>query len=259
MLFVLSPAKALDFETPPIIQGHTLPRFREMTEELIKILQDYSPAQLSALMGISDKLAQLNVARYASWQKKVSAEHAKQAVLAYNGDVYEGLDACTLTADNLVWLQNHLRILSGLYGVLKPLDWIQAHRLEMGTPLKTAKGKTLYDYWGNTITQTLNADLQSTSDTTLVNVASEEYFKSVKPQLLKATRVITPVFEDWKSGRYKIISFYAKRARGLFVRYACQHQISEPEQLKAFDLEDYLFDPTASEENCWRFRRKLEE
>lgn len=259
MIFVVSPAKALDYDTPPTVSSYSQPDFLDQAEELIDILREYSPAQVSELMKLSDKLAALNVARYQEWSRPFSPDNAKQAVLAFNGDVYEGLDAQSMSEDELAWAQDHLRILSGLYGLLRPLDLMQPYRLEMGTRLKSAKGDTLYKYWGDTLTQALAALLaverEADGEGALVNLASNEYFKSVQARKLGA-RVVTPVFEDWKSGRYKIISFYAKRARGLMCRYAIRNRIDTVEALKGFDLEGYAFASDASDDDTLVFRRR---
>ena len=257
MIIVLSPAKSLDYDTPPRTKTHTLPDFIERSAELIEVLRKLSPAQIGTLMHISDPLAALNATRYADWSPEFTAENSKQAALAFDGDVYGGLDANSLAVDDLQFAQKHVRILSGLYGVLRPLDWMQPYRLEMGTKLANPGGKDLYAFWGNEITEALNDELAAQKTPVLVNLASEEYFKVVKPKLLKA-QVISPVFEDWKGGKYKIISFYAKRARGLMARYAAEKNISQPEKLKAFDVEGYAFAPEASSESSWVFRRKLE-
>lgn len=257
MLFVLSPAKSLDFETPPSTKQYTQPEFVSNSKKLIQVLRTYSPAQISSLMGISDQLASLNVARYADWTPKFTPDNAKQAVLAFNGDVYEGLDANHLSEKALTYVQDHVRILSGLYGVLKPLDLMHPYRLEMGIKLPNEQGKDLYAFWGEQITQYLNKQLDDQPEKILINLASNEYFKSVKPKLLKA-KIINPVFEDWKGGKYKIISFYAKRARGLMAKYAALHQIKHAEALKKFDLDGYAFDEKASTEDKWVFRRKVD-
>ena len=256
MLFILSPAKALDYESPSPALPHTQPEHMADAATLIETLKTYTPAEIGSLMKISCALAQLNVARYEQWSNHPTPALAKHAVLAFNGDVYEGLNANAFSESDLNWLQTHLRILSGLYGTLRPLDCMQPYRLEMGTKLPTAKGKTLYEYWDNKITESINQTLSTQANPVLVNLASEEYFKSVQTNKLNARRVLTPVFEDWKSGQYKIISFYAKRARGLFMRYACQNRIEQEDALKNFDLEDYQFSPEASDDNRWVFRRK---
>ncbi|GAB3547340.1 peroxide stress protein YaaA [Noviherbaspirillum agri] len=257
MLIVLSPAKTLDYDTPPTTEICTRPDFIEDSAELIETLKPMSLSDVGSLMGISDALAALNVARFASWSREFTPKNAKQAVLAFNGDVYEGLDAPTLGKRQLEYVQSHIRILSGLYGVLRPLDLMQPYRLEMGTRLANPRGKDLYAFWGSKVTGALNEAMARQKSKTLVNLASEEYFKVVKPKLLDA-EIVTPVFEDWKGGRYKIISFYAKRARGLMARYAALNGIVQAEKLKAFDVDGYAFDPKASSEHSWVFRRRVE-
>ena len=261
MILVISPAKALDYETPPTTATFTQPDFLDHAAELIEVLREKSPAQIAELMSLSDPLSSLNVARYASWSRPFAPDNAKQALLAFDGDVYEGLDAKSLAADDLAWAQDHLRILSGLYGVLRPLDLMQAYRLEMGTRLANPRGKNLYEFWGERITDELNRLLAREEDAgrerVLVNLASDEYFKSVKPKKLKG-RIVTPVFEDWKGGRYKIISFYAKRARGLMSRHVITHRIDEAEALKGFDAEGYAFAADASDADTLVFRRREE-
>ena len=253
----MSPAKSLDYDTPVGDVPHTLPQFIPQATELIEVLRPYAPQQIAELMDLSDALSALNVARYQAWRPKFTAKNAKQAVLAFNGDVYEGLDAKTLNAQQLAWAQDHLCILSGLYGVLRPLDWMQPYRLEMGTSLKNPKGNNLYKFWGAQIAEYLNGRLAQDKTPVIVNLASQEYFKSVDRKTLKA-RVIECVFEDYKGGKYKVISFNAKRARGLMARYAVQHQVLTPEGLLKFDSEGYAFDSAASELDRLVFRRKLE-
>lgn len=257
MLFLLSPAKSLDYDTPlPSGLPHTLPSFLPQSEALIAVLRQKSPQDIATLMDLSDKLAALNVARYAGWSPTFTADNARQALLAFNGDVYEGLQAQTLSAQDLGWAQDHLAILSGLYGVLRPLDWMQAYRLEMGTRLATPQGENLYRFWGRQIADHLQAQLDADPHPTVVNLASQEYFKAVDRKVLRAP-VIECVFEDWKGGAYKIISFHAKRARGLMARYAIQQRIEQPEGLKGFDLEGYAFDAAASVPDRLVFRRKI--
>ncbi len=254
----MSPAKALDYESPlPPQLPHTQPLFQAQAAELIDVLRAKTPAEVASLMSLSDPLAALNVARYAAYSPRFDAGNARQAVLAFNGDVYEGLDAASLTPAQLDWLQAHLCILSGLYGVLRPLDWMQPYRLEMGTKLKTEKGANLYQFWGTRIAQYLNERLAAQGQTppVLVNLASQEYFKAVDKKTLQA-RVVDCVFEDYKSGQYKVISFLAKRARGLMARWAAQHQASRPEQLQDFDSEGYAFAPAASAPERLVFRRQ---
>jgi uncharacterized protein len=253
MKLVISPAKSLDFESPLPKLPHTQPAFLDRSQQLIDILRELSPAEVGTLMDISDNLAVLNVTRYAEWSPPFSKRNARQAALAFNGDVYAGLNAPTLAEDDLKWAQKHLRILSGLYGLLRPLDLMQAYRLEMGTRLSNPEGRDLYAFWGDTITDALNAELKRGE--VLVNLASEEYFKSVRPKRLKGP-VITPVFQEGKAGSYKIISFFAKRARGLMSRYAIEHRIDDVAQLKAFDVEGYAFTPKVSSETEWVFRRE---
>lgn len=254
MLMVISPAKTLDNTPPAAHIPYTQPDFLVHSRELITVLREKSPADLAKLMSISDALAVLNAGRFADWHTPFGPDNAKQAVLAFMGDVYEGLDATHLDADGLSYLQQHLRILSGLYGCLRPLDLMQPYRLEMGTRLVNPRGKDLYTFWGQIITDALNQRLAEDRDPVLVNLASEEYFKSVKRAQLNAA-IVTPVFQDKKNGQYKIISFYAKRARGLMVRWATLNRVSQPEQLKEFDSEGYAFDADASSELTWVFRR----
>jgi cytoplasmic iron level regulating protein YaaA (DUF328/UPF0246 family) len=258
MLIVLSPAKTLDYDTPPATDVYSQPDFVKHSAELINVLRELSPANIGSLMHISDALAVLNVGRYASWSPKFTTKNAKQAMLAFNGDVYEGLDAPSLTAKQLDYVQSHIRILSGLYGMLRPLDLMQPYRLEMGTKLANPRGKDLYAFWGDRVTEALNQLLAAQKSKVLVNLASEEYFKVVKPKLLNAP-VIAPVFEDWKNGKYKVISFYAKRARGLMARYAAVNGIRQAEKLKEFDCDGYAFDEKGSSEHSWLFRRRIED
>ena len=254
MLFLLSPAKSLDFDTPVGDVPHTQPLFVKQSAALVAVLKQKSPQQIATLMSLSDTLAGLNVARYAAWRPRCTAKNAKQAVLAFNGDVYAGLDAKTLAGDELKWLQDHVCILSGLYGVLRPLDWLQPYRLEMGTPLETAQGKNLYQFWGSQISSYLNERLQRDVSPVVVNLASQEYFKAVDGKTLKA-RVVDCVFEEYKNGQYKIVSFYAKRARGLMARYCATHRVVTPRQLESFDAEGYGFDASVSRPERLVFRR----
>lgn len=258
MIILLSPAKSLDYQTPPTTKEASLPDFLDQSQLLIDRLRQLSPAEVASLMGISDQLAALNVARYQEWGVPFAPGEAKQAVLAFNGDVYEGLDAPSLSKGDLRFAQTHLRILSGLYGVLRPLDLMLPYRLEMGIRLDNPRGKGLYAFWGERITVALNAVLREAGSTEVVNLASTEYFKSVKTKVLAAS-VIQPVFEDWSGGRYKVVSFYAKRARGLMARYAITRRLREPGALRNFAEEGYAFDPAASDEARWVFRRKLKE
>ena len=256
MLFVLSPAKSLDYDTPPTTDNYTQPEFLNQSENLVNVLKDYTPAKLASLMKVSDKLADLNVARYLSWQPEFTPDNAKQAVLAFKGDVYIGLDANTMEQDALDFAQQHLRILSGLYGILKPLDLMQPYRLEMGTKLSTDAGKNLYDFWGNTLQDKVIELLSGYDNPVLVNLASKEYFTALRLESLP-NRVITPAFKDWKNGQYKHINFYAKKARGLMARYAIDNKVSDPEALKGFDYEGYEFSEELSNGDNWVFTRKL--
>jgi cytoplasmic iron level regulating protein YaaA (DUF328/UPF0246 family) len=256
MLIVLSPAKTLDFDTPAHVATATQPDFLKRSAQLIAILREMSPAQIASLMRISDPLAALNAERFSAWTPKFTSKNAKQALLAFNGDVYEGLDATTMEPKQLDYAQAHIRILSGLYGLLRPFDLMQAYRLEMGARLSNPAGKDLYAFWGDTITEALNREMAETGAQALINLASEEYFKAVKPALLKVP-VITPVFQDWKSGQYKIISFYAKRARGLMARYAAEKGLKRPAALKNFDIEGYAYDEAASDAQHWVFKRRV--
>ena len=256
MLFVLSPAKSLDYDSPAAAAAHSTPLFPSDSAELIALLKTQSPQQIAALMGISDKLALLNVGRYAAWSKKANLDNARQAVLAFDGDVYDGLSARTLSSQQLDWAQQHLCILSGLYGVLRPLDLLQPYRLEMGIKLANARDRDLYQFWGSKIAQYLNTRLQEQGgEPVLVNLASQEYFKSIDRQALKA-RVVECVFEDYKNGQYKIITFFAKRARGLMMRYAIEQQVHSVEGLTGFDSAGYAWAPDASGPDRLVFRRR---
>ncbi|MCF7528874.1 peroxide stress protein YaaA [Neisseria lisongii] len=255
MLFVLSPAKNLNETDPAPIKKHTQADLLQESELLMQQLSRLAPQQLAELMHVSDKIALLNAERNAAWQLPFTPDNAKQAVYMFNGDVYEGLNAATLSPTQTDYLQHHVRLLSGLYGLLRPLDLIQPYRLEMGTPFANSRGKNLYEFWGSRITELLNQTLEAADSRILINLASQEYFKSVQTKALNA-RLITPVFKDEKNGQFKVISFYAKRARGLMVRYAAEHGITDPEQLKNFDSEGYVFHPASSSEQEWVFIRE---
>jgi len=240
MLMVISPAKTLDFETPPTTERFTQPQYLDHSQELITQLRELTPAQISELMHLSDKLAGLNAARFGSWTPAFTPANAKQALLAFKGDVYTGLAAETLSESSLDYAQQHLRMLSGLYGLLRPLDLMQPYRLEMGTKLANARGKDLYAFWGERISEWLNEALADQGDDVLLNLASNEYFSAVKRSALKA-RVIDTEFRDQKNGQYKIISFYAKKARGMMSRFVIDERIDTPEQLKQFDVQGYRY------------------
>lgn len=254
MLFVLSPAKSLDYEAPIIDVPATQARFTDRSAELIGILKTQTPAQLSSLMDISDNLATLNAKRYRAWKPRHDARTSRQAVLAFDGDVYDGLNARSLDAEQLAWAQQHVAILSGLYGVLRPLDRMRPYRLEMGTRLATPKGKDLYQFWGATIAETLNRQLARDPSPVLINLASQEYFRSVDRKALKKA-VIECVFEDWHNGEYKIISFSAKKARGMMARFAIETRPQTPQALQRFDSAGYRFAPGASAPDRLVFRR----
>jgi uncharacterized protein len=256
MLFLLSPAKSLDYETPvPADLPHTLPQFVAQSAQLIDLLRPMSPLQVSELMDLSDTLSALNVARYQAWKPRFTAKNSKQAILAFNGDVYEGLNANTLKISDLQWAQQHVATLSGLYGLLRPLDWMQPYRLEMGTALANPAGSNLYKFWGVSIARYLNAQLASEPHPMIVNLASHEYFKAVDRKTLKA-RVVECVFEENKGDNYKVVSFFAKRARGLMARYAIEKRIKDVKKLEAFRSEGYRFNSSVSTPDRLVFRRK---
>ncbi|MDP3606441.1 MAG: peroxide stress protein YaaA [Polaromonas sp.] len=255
MLFLLSPAKSLDYDTPAQLATHTPILFARQSAELIAVLRDKTPQQISTLMHLSDTLASLNVARYQAWSPRFTAKNSKQAVLAFDGDVYGGLDAKTLSESQFAWAQDHVCILSGLYGVLRPLDRMQPYRLEMGTALAVGGANNLYQFWGTKIAAYLNQRAAADTSPVVINLASEEYFKAVDRKALKP-RVVSCVFEEYKGGKYKIISFNAKRARGLMVRYAIEKKITTVKKLEGFGAEGYRFDPAVSAPDRLVFRRK---
>lgn len=254
MLSVISPAKKLDFETPTTQALHTQPDFLDRSRELIGILRGHSPQRLSELMGISDKLAGLNAARYAEWHTPFTPDNAKPAAQAFRGDVYVGLEAETFSDSENAFAQEHLRILSGLYGLLRPLDLIQPYRLEMGTRLENPAGRDLYAFWREALTAELDKAVAASGSRVLVNLASNEYFKAIDTQALEA-RVITPVFKDEKNGKLKIISFYAKKARGLMAAWMIRQRLNDPEALKDFAVAGYRFNAALSEADTLVFTR----
>lgn len=254
MLTVLSPAKTLDYETAPITQSATLPRFMDQSALLVEDARGLNPDDIRALMGVSEQIAHLNHERFMNWQSESTSDNAKQAVLAFKGDVYTGLQAETLSEYDLDFAQTRLRILSGLYGLLRPLDLMQPYRLEMGLKFTNQRGRNLYEFWGEQLTDTLNADLVSAKTEVLINLASNEYFKAVKPKLLNAD-IITPQFKDLKNGQYKMISFFAKKARGLMARYIIDNRITEPEALKSFSEAGYYYSDEQSQGDQWVFLR----
>ena len=254
MLMLLSPAKTLDYETPATTNSFSIPDYLGKSSELVKVLKQKSFLDLMELMQVSQKIAELNVERFNQWKLPFSTENAKQAVLAFKGDVYTGLDASALSENRLAYTQSHLRILSGLYGLLRPLDLMQPYRLEMGLKLTTKKGENLYQFWGEKITDALNVLLAKQDEPVLINLASNEYFKSVQKKNLDG-RLITPEFKDWKNGKYKMISFFAKKARGLMVRFAIDHNIQKAEVLQNFDYDGYHFNLELSRADKWVFSR----
>lgn len=254
MLITISPAKTLDFESPLATTQFTQPELLKYSQQLIEECRKLSSSDIASLMKISDKLAGLNAARFGEWQPNFTPENARQAILAFKGDVYTGMQAELFSEDDFQFAQQHLRMLSGLYGVLRPLDLMQPYRLEMGIKLKNSKGSDLYQFWGNTITETLNKALEEQGDNILINLASDEYFKSVNPKKLNA-EIVKPVFLDEKNGKYKVISFYAKKARGLMSRFIIQEKLTNKVQLKEFDLEGYQFNSAESEGNTLVFKR----
>ncbi|MCF6256583.1 MAG: peroxide stress protein YaaA [Gammaproteobacteria bacterium] len=255
MLIIISPAKTLDYETPAKTKISTQPGYLDDSEELISRLRQLSSLDISELMKISIKIADLNFDRYEAWSKEFNKENAKQAVLAFKGDVYTGLDAESFNSKDFSFAQKHLRILSGLYGLLRPLDLMQPYRLEMGTRLSTDRGKNLYEFWGLAITNGLNAQLKKIQSDYLINLASNEYFKAAKPKELN-TQIITPAFKDYKDGKYKTIGIYAKKARGMLSRYIIKNQLSDPEDIKTFNEDGYAFDKSLTQDNLWVFSRK---
>ena len=254
MLIVLSPAKSLDYKSPAKVKASTLPEFVSESAKLIADLKKLSPQEVANLMGLSDQLAALNVGRYRDWSKKFTEENSKPAIYAFDGDVYDGFDVKTLDAKAIAFAQDHIRILSGLYGALRPLDLMQPYRLEMGTSFKNARGKDLYAFWGERVTDSLKQVLEQQKKPVLLNLASEEYFKVLQAKNLDCP-VISPIFQDGKDGKYKIISFYAKRARGLMARFVVENRITDAADLKGFNLDGYKYVPSESKPEKPLFRR----
>ncbi len=254
MLVIISPSKTLDFESKVPISDSSELRFASEANELVSHLRKLSSSDLIQLMSISKNLAQLNTTRFQEWQWPFSKEKSRQAIFAFKGDVFTGLDAYNLNVDNIRYCQNSLRILSGLYGLLRPLDTIIPYRLEMGTKFQTQNGGHLYAFWGNKISELLKKDMHETGHNILVNLASNEYAKAIDFKKLKYT-TITPVFKDFKNGQYKVISIFAKKARGWMTRFIIENQLSDPDDLKAFDIGDYHFNNNLSKENELVFTR----
>lgn len=255
MLIVLSPAKSLDLETPVKTRKFSEPVFLSDARKLVKDLKKFNPEQLSELMNMSSKLGDLNYERYANWRTPFNRDNARPAIFTFMGDVYQGLEAETFSTADLNYAQKHLRILSGLYGVLKPLDLMQPYRLEMGTGLSTGKGDNLYDFWGKKLTRSLNEDLANDRKKILVNLASNEYFNAIQPGELDA-RIVTPAFKDFSSGKYRFLSYYAKQARGMMAAFIIKNRITTIEKLKEFDTAGYRYSEQESTEDKLVFLRK---
>jgi len=256
MIVLLSPAKTLDYETPLPLQSFSVSEHLKKSEELIGELRKKDPQGLSGLMGLSDKLANLNFERNMNWEPPISpSEDSRQAIFAFKGDVYTGLSAYSLNKADFKFLDKHVRILSGLYGILKPLDLMSPYRLEMGTKLKNSKGKNLYDFWGSDISESINQSISTHKNKTILNLASVEYFSSVKQGSL-AGKVVSPVFKDYKNGKYKIISFFAKKARGLMTRYLIENRIDSPDGLADFNCDGYKYSKSESTDQSPVFLRK---
>ena len=254
MLAIISPAKSLDFDSAPVTRKHSTPEFLDESQQLIDELRKLGPDEVSSLMGISTKLGDLNYRRYADWKPPFTMDNAKQAALAFTGDVYMGLESWTFDARDFNYAQKHLRILSGLYGLLRPLDLIQPYRLEMGTRLGTRRADDLYGFWGEKLTCAVNQAIHEQGQRVLVNLASNEYFDALQPEVIDA-RIITPTFKDLKNGRYKFLSFYAKRARGLMASYIVKERVSTLKALKEFDGGGYRFCEEQSRGDSWVFLR----
>lgn len=256
MLIVLSPAKTLDYESPIPSVRTSQPRFLADSELLVERMRGFSAADLARLMKVSDRIAELNVERFQRWRQPMPKNAARPAVFAFMGDVYTGLQAASLSADALDRARHQLRILSGLYGVLRPFDLMLPYRLEMGTKVDTARGANLYQFWGGRISESLNADLRAQGDDILVNLASNEYFRAVDRNVLQA-RVVTPVFEDEKNGVFKVIGFHAKKARGLMAAWILERGVGRVEELEGFDVAGYRFSARDSSGDTLVFRRRV--
>lgn len=255
MVTVISPAKSVDFETEACTKLSSEPLYTEYSEKLIHKLRTYSPKRLMELMDISANLAELNVGRYLKWEAGLGIPESKQAILAFDGDVYQGMEATTFEDQDFEFAQDHLRILSGLYGALRPLDRIQPHRLEMGTRLKVGRTKNLYDFWGSRITDHLNEAIAASGSPFLLNLASQEYFGSVQTKKLKG-QLVTPVFLDRKGKDYKVVSFWAKWARGKMAAWVIANRLNSPESLQSTEIWGYRFNAALSNEQEWAFTRE---
>ncbi|HRW62167.1 MAG TPA: peroxide stress protein YaaA [Bacteroidales bacterium] len=254
MITIISPAKTLDFTTQSQIKEYSQPQFLDKAEILIRELRKLKPKDIIKLMSVNEEIANLNFERFLSWKLPFNEKNAKQALLAFKGQVFIGLEAQSLSQDDLLFSQNHLRILSGLYGVLRPLDLIQAYRLEMGIKLKNPAGKNLYEFWGNKITENINKELLAQKNKVLINLASNEYYKVINPKMIQGN-IITPVFKELKGNEFKVVTIYAKTARGYMSRFIIQNRIENPEDIKAFDTGGYLYNRDLSNNKEWVFTR----
>ena len=255
MLSVISPAKTLDFETPSVTADFSQPAHLTQSRKLVRRLRELSSAEIGKLMNVSDELAELNHERFRRWKTPFKPDNARQAIFAFKGDVYLGLDACTMNADDIAFAQDHLRILSGLYGLLRPLDLMQPYRLEMSTRLETDAGTNLYQFWDGRLTAALKKELKQSESNTLINLASNEYFKAVRPKALGA-RIVTPAFRDYRNGQYRFIQYFAKKARGAMARFAIDERIDDPEGLKDFNRDGYAYNAELSNADEWVFTRR---
>ncbi len=257
MLTVLSPAKTLEFDTPPPVGAYTQPVFLSEAEKLVETLRKRGPQELAALMNIRPALAELNHRRFREWHPRFDLDNAKQAIFAFRGDVYRGFRANELSDEDLRYAHEHLAILSGLYGLLRPLDLMQPYRLEMGTKLANPRGENLYQFWGDLLTDTVNTVLETHEQRVLVNLASNEYFSALKPKRIAGT-IITPAFKDWKNGRLRTLAIYAKLARGSMARWIIEQRIEQPQQLTEFNQEGYRYAPEHSQDGRPVFVREPE-
>jgi len=254
MLTIISPAKTLDFESPALTAEFTQPAHLTQSRKLMRRLRELSAPDLSKLMNVSNNIADLNVERNRRWKTPFTTDNAKQALFAFKGDVYIGLDAESMTSDNIQFAQKHLRVLSGRYGLLHPLDLMQAYRLEMGSRLSTDQGSNLYQFWDMRITKALSSELKQMESRILINLASIEYYKSIRSKSIKG-QIVTPIFKDYHQDRYQVIGFFAKKARGLMARYIIDQQINQVEEIKQFNGEGYAYNPSHSSEQEWVFTR----
>lgn len=254
MILVISPAKTLHARSPLQFEQYSQPVFMEEAQKIVSVLKKKKPQELAQLMDISPKLAELNAHRYQLWQPPFTLENAWQAILMFNGDVYQEMKASTFSPEQFEYAQQNLRILSGVYGLLKPLDLIQPYRLEMGIPIAIGQKKDLYDFWKTKITKQLKDQLEQPGEQTLINLASNEYFSAIDTKKLKA-RIITPSFKESRNGQYQMISIFAKKARGMMCRFIIENQITDPEEIKAFDTAGYYYNNSLSKENDWVFTR----